>query len=223
MYLSYRDYERERRYDADVVVVGTGAGGAAAGAELAARGLDVLFIEEGSHTPTSSFNPYSSESVPRLYRDTGASAIVGRPLIAFVEGRCVGGSTVVNGGMIYRAPERVLAEWERHGLTGLGPKALEPIYESVEEVVSAAYQPELSVGEDNRLMTEGARRKGWRYTMNQRNQEACVGANNCVLGCPTWAKQSTLVSYMPRALAAGARCLTEVRVESLLVEKGRCV
>src|SRR5690606_24585 len=50
-----------------------------------------------------------------------------------------------------------------------------------------------------------------------------VGANNCVLGCPTGAKQSTLVSYMPRALAAGARCLTEVRVESLIVEGGRCV
>src|SRR5690606_7598186 len=107
--------------------------------------------------------------------------------------------------------------------TGLGPKALEPIYESVEEVVSAAYQPELSVGEDNRLMTEGARRKGWRYTMNQRNQEACVGANNCGLGCPTGAKQSTLVSYMPRAIEAGARCLTQIRIERLLIESGRCV
>lgn len=223
MYLNYGDYERERSYDADVVVVGTGAGGAAAGAELAARGLDVIFVEEGSHTPTASFNPYSSESVPRLYRDTGASAILGRPLIPFVEGRCVGGSTVVNGGMIYRAPERVLGEWQSQGLAGIGPEALEPIYEAVEQVVSAATQLELSVGGDNRLMTEGARRKGWRYTMNQRNQEACVGANNCVLGCPTGAKQSTLVSYMPRALAAGARCLTEIRVEELLVEKGRCV
>src|SRR5690606_30136228 len=115
------------------------------------------------------------------------------------------------------------AEWARWGLTGLGPDALDSIYGSVERVVSAAPQMELSVGEDNRLMTEGARRKGWRYTVNQRNQEACVGANNCVLGCPTGAKQSTLVSYMPRALAAGAHCLTEVRVESLIVEGGRCV
>lgn len=223
MYLNYRDYERERRFDADVVVVGTGAGGAAAGAELARQGLDVVFVEEGSHTPTTSFNPYSLESVPRLYRDTGASAILGRPLIPFVEGRCVGGSTVVNGGMVYRAPERVLAEWERQGLTELGPRGFETLYEEVEAVVSAAPQLELSLGGDNRLMTEGARRKGWHFTVNQRNQEACVGANNCVLGCPTGAKQSTLVSYMPRALAAGARCLTEVRVERLSIENGRCV
>src|SRR5690606_34599733 len=97
------------------------------------------------------------------------------------------------------------------------------LYEEVEAVVSAAPQLELSLGGDNRLMTEGARRKGWHFTVNQRNQEACVGANNCVLGCPTGAKQSTLVSYMPRALAAGARCLTEVRVERLSIENGRCV
>jgi choline dehydrogenase-like flavoprotein len=64
---------------------------------------------------------------------------------------------------------------------------------------------------------------GWRYTQNRRNQEACVGANNCVLGCPTGAKQSTLVSYIPRALARGAHCLTELRVERLLIEGGRCV
>lgn len=223
MYLTYQDYERQRRFDADVVVVGTGAGGAAAGAELARLGYDVLFVEEGSHTPTTSFNPYALESVPRLYRDTGASAIVGRPLIPFVEGRCVGGSTVVNGGMIYRAPERVLEEWERRGLGELGPRGLEPLYEEVEDVVSAAPQLDLSLGGDNRLMEEGARRKGWHYTVNRRNQQACVGANNCVLGCPTGAKQSTLVSYMPRALAAGAQCLTELRVESLVIERGRCV
>src|SRR5205823_751179 len=63
----------------------------------------------------------------------------------------------------------------------------------------------------------------WRYEVNRRNQVACVGANICVFGCPTGAKQSTLVSYIPRALAAAARCLTEVRVDRLLIEGGRCV
>ncbi len=66
MILSHRDYVKERKFSADVVVVGTGAGGAVAGAELAAAGRDVLFIEEGSWFSTDSFNPYSTESVPRL-------------------------------------------------------------------------------------------------------------------------------------------------------------
>ncbi len=223
MYLDYDAYARQSRFRADVVVVGTGAGGAAAGAELAARGFDVLFVEEGSHTPTSSFNPFARESVPRLYRDAGATVMLGRPVIPFVEGRCVGGSTVVNGGMAYRAPDRILAEWQKQGLTELGPEGLDPLFAEVEEIVHAGPQLELSVGEDSRIMTEGARRLGYRYAVNQRNQEACVGSNNCTLGCPTGAKQSTLVSYLPRAFARGARCLTELRAQELIVQNGRCV
>src|SRR5258706_8106150 len=222
MILAFADYAKERSFSADVVVIGTGAGGAVAGTDLAEAGRDVVFVEEGSYIPTSSFNPYTTESIPRLYRDAAATVIFGSPPIPYVEGRCVGGSTVINGGMAYRAPERVLDEWARVAGHELGPKALESLFERVERRVHVAPQMPESIGEDNRLMTEGAKRMGWSYTVNQRTQEACVGSNNCGLGCPTGAKQSTLVSYMPRALAAGARCLTEIRVERLLIEHGRC-
>lgn len=222
MILSYPDYERERTFSTDVVVVGTGAGGAVVGTELAESGRDVVFVEEGSWIPTESFNPYSSESIPRLYRDAAATVIFGNPPIPYVEGRCVGGSTTINGGMAYRPPERVLAEWGRE-CPDLGPRALEPLFERVERRVMVNPQLPESIGDDNRVMTEGARKMGWSYVVNRRNQEACVGANNCGLGCPTGAKQSTLVSYMPRAMAAGARCLTELRVSRLLIEGGRAV
>ncbi len=110
MLLCHDDYRRSREFAADIVVVGTGAGGAVAGTELAESGRSVLFVEEGSYHPTSSFNPYLTESIPRLYRDGAATAILGSPMIPYVEGRTVGGSTVINGGMAYRAPERVLDE-----------------------------------------------------------------------------------------------------------------
>jgi len=222
MLLRHDDYQRTRELDTDVVVVGTGAGGGAVGAELAEAGRRVLFVEEGAYNPTSSFNPYLSESIPRLYRDAGSTIILGRPNIPYVEGRTVGGSTVINGGMAYRAPEHVLAAWERStGLPELGPKAMEPLYERVERRVKVGPQLDASIGEDSRIMIEGARRMGWAVSINQRNQEACVGANNCSLGCPTGAKQSTLVTYIPGAQAAGAGLLTELRVERLLVEHGR--
>lgn len=218
------DYEQTRTFETDVLVIGTGAGGAAAGAELAEAGVDVLFAEEGSYTPTSSFSPYATESIPRLYRDAGASVILGNPPIAFVEGRCVGGTTVLNGGMTYRPPERVLADWAAAtGEPALGPDGLAPLFDRVEERVSATHQHDVSVGNDNRLMAQGAKRLGWRYEVNRRNQDTCVGSNNCIFGCPTGAKQSTLVSYMPRAMKAGARCLTELRIVRLLIRGGRCV
>ena len=65
--LSHRDYRSGETHDADVVVVGTGAGGAVVGAELAESGCEVLFVEEGGYHPTSSFNPYLTESIPRLF------------------------------------------------------------------------------------------------------------------------------------------------------------
>lgn len=223
MFLEYADYRRQQDFSTDVVVVGTGAGGAVVGAELAEAGYRVVFVEEGSHHPTSSFNPYLTESVPRLYRDASATIIFGDPPIPYVEGRCVGGSTVINGGMAYRAPERVLEAWAHQtGSKDLSARALEPLFERVESRVSAQGQLHESVGRDSQLMIEGARRLGWSYSVNRRNQEACVGANNCTLGCPTGAKQSTLVSYVPRALAAGATFLTEVRAERLFIKNGRC-
>lgn len=223
MILSASDYATDHDFETDVVVVGTGAGGAVVGTELAEAGRRVLFVEEGSYHPTSSFNPYLTESIPRLYRDASTTMILGKPDIPYVEGRCVGGSTVINGGMAYRPPERVLAEWQRStGLSDLGPNGMEPLFERVEERVSAAAQLDVSIGGDSRLMVQGAEKMGWRYTVNRRNQRACVGSNNCIFGCPTGAKQSTLVSYLPRAFAAGAGCLSDVRVEKLLVENGRC-
>jgi choline dehydrogenase-like flavoprotein len=224
MILSSADYGKNGSFETDVVVVGTGAGGAVVGAELAEAGRRVIFVEEGSHFTTASFNPYLTESVPRLYRDAGSTVILGNPPIPYVEGRTVGGSTVINGGMAYRTPERVLDDWQkRTGLTELGPKALEPLFERVEQRVRVGPQLDESVGDDSKLMVEGAKRMGWRVSVNRRNQHACVGANNCGFGCPTGAKQSTLVSYFPAALAAGALCLTEVRIDRLLIEGGRCV
>ncbi len=224
MILSHGDYELDQHFDADVVIVGTGAGGAPLGAVLAEAGFEVLFVEEGGYHATSSFNPYGTESIGRLMRDGGTTAIQGRPLIPYVEGRCVGGSTVVNGGMSWRTPEPILKEWRK--LTGaeeLGPQGMKPYFDLVQADTGMAPQIEVSLGDDNRIMEAGARRMGWRHEKNTRGQYLCVGCNNCVMGCPTGAKSSTLVSYIPRALAAGARIATEVRVERLRFDGGLCI
>jgi choline dehydrogenase-like flavoprotein len=224
MILRYGDYGKNATYDTDILVVGTGAGGAVIGAELAAAGLDVTFVEEGGYHATSTFNPYLTESGPRLYRDSGATLIFGNPPMNYLEGRCVGGGTVINGGMMYRPPEDVLVRWQKTiGANELSPKNFEPFLDRVEKAVCSRKQPPESIGADNRLMQRGAELKGWEYSPNKRGHHHCVGSSNCVIGCPTGAKQSMLVSYIPSALAAGARCLTEVRVEKLLLEGDRCV
>ena len=114
---------------ADVVVVGSGAGGAAAAKELAEGGLSVVLVEEGHHYKTEDFDNDPRHALQRLYRHAGASVIMGKPPIIFTEGRCVGGSTVVNGGISWRTPEKIVKRWEwEHGLRSMTMAKLEPIF-----------------------------------------------------------------------------------------------
>ena len=131
--------------------------------------------------------------------------ILGNPPIIFAEGRCVGGSTVINGGMSWRTPERVLEHWERElGLAGTGPRAMEPYFDEAERILHVEPNHEDTFGRNTQLFVEGAAALGWPVARAPRNMRRCVGLNNCALGCPTGAKQSMLVTEVPRALAAGA-------------------
>ena len=217
-----RDARRDATLVADALVVGSGAGGAVAACLLAEAGLDVLMIEEGGLHKTESFSTSVLEMMRALYRDVGASMILGKPGIVFVEGRCAGGSTVINGGMCWRTPERILERWQRdERLPDIDPRAMEPVFAEVEREMNPETQRPDTLGVHNRLFAEGARALGWHPRENLRNMRRCAGLNNCAFGCPTGAKQSMLVTYLPRALHAGARLVTDARVDRVLFDRGR--
>lgn len=207
--------------DCDVVIVGSGAGGAPVAAELAEAGFDVIVVEEGSYYQTRDFTANTSQMVRQLYRDGGATMAIGNPPIMFQEGRAVGGSTVINGGMSWRTPEDVLERWHKEDGLDVLPKDLEPYFERVEKRMHVAPMDEDAIGRDNWLLKKGADAKGWEIIGNLRNQAHCVGSNRCAFGCPTGAKQSSLVSYIPRALHYGARVYANVRVEQITMRGKR--
>jgi choline dehydrogenase-like flavoprotein len=208
--------------DADVVIVGSGAGGATLAAELAEAGLDVVIVEEGRYYTTRDFTADASAAVRSLYRDGGATMALGDPPVLFSEGRAVGGSTVINGGMSWRTPERILDRWWREaGLTAIRMRDMEAYFARVERRIHVAGQDPESIGLDNTLLKRGADAMGWRVIPNLRNQVHCAGSNNCAFGCPTGAKQSALVSYIPRALHFGARLLSDVAVDTVVMNGKR--
>jgi len=210
-----RDHHGDSVLDADVVVIGSGAGGATIAAELAEAGFDVIVLEEGSYYQTRDFTADTSAMVRQLYRDGGATMALGSPPILYQEGRAVGGSTVINGGMSWRTPDKVLARWDRElGLSGIA-RELEPCFERVERRIHTAPMDPEAIGNDNLLLKQGADAKGWKLIGNLRNQAHCAGSNRCAFGCPTGAKQSALVSYVPRALHYGARIYADVHVDHI--------
>jgi choline dehydrogenase-like flavoprotein len=207
--------------DCDVVVVGSGAGGAPVAAELAEAGYDVIVIEEGSYYATRDFTADASAMIRQLYRDGGATVALGNPTILLQEGRAVGGSTVINGGMSWRTPDDIVARWRDEAGVDISPAELEPYFERVERRVHVAPMDEEAIGRDNWLLKRGADAKGWKIVGNLRNQVHCVGSNRCAFGCPTGAKQSALVTYLPRALHYGARVYADVRVDRITMHGKR--
>ena len=211
------DVAGDQRVECDVVIVGSGAGGATMAAGLAEAGLDVVMIEEGGYHPTGSFTAENLRALRTLYRDGGAGIALGRPPVVFAEGRCVGGSTVVNGGMSWRTPARALHRWATEDqVIGLSEADLEPYFDRVEARLSVALQDPETIGRDSQLFKAGADAKGWNIVANRRNQVHCAGTNNCPNGCPTGAKQSMLVTHVPRALARGARLFADCRVVRII-------
>ena len=129
---------QELALEAEVCVVGSGAGGAVTACELAAAGFDVLLVEQGAHHESSSFSARPFEMMKTLYADLGMSAALGRPGVALPYGRCLGGTTVVNSGTCFRTPDRVLIDWQKRLEVPISPAEMRPIFQRVEEAIHVA-------------------------------------------------------------------------------------
>jgi choline dehydrogenase-like flavoprotein len=212
----------ERRVRADVCVIGTGAGGAPAAKELAEGGMRVVMLEDGEHFTTDEFNARPRDMISRIYRDAAQTTTIGNVPIVLPLGRTVGGTTTVNSGTCFRTPAAVLEMWrERFGLDELTPNELDPYFRRVERILNVAQVPPEIAGRNALVVKRGADRLGWSGDFIYRNVRGCVGSGVCTFGCPTSAKQSTNLSYVPRAWDAGATTYTGTRAQRIEMRGGR--
>lgn len=215
----------ETELQAEVVIVGSGAGGAALAAELAEMGLAVIVVEEGGYFRRPDFTGRPLQMLRRMYRDFGTTGTIGNCWIPVPFGRCVGGTTTINSGTCYRTPDRVLTRWGRElGLDELNPEAMEPHFAKVESVLRVTPADLKYVGGIGTVIARGCERLGYHdHAPLRRNAPDCDGRSLCVFGCPTDAKRSTNVSYMPLALRYGATLLYRATVERILLAGDRAV
>src|SRR3954451_11359097 len=206
--------------ECDVAVVGSGAGGGAGAATLAEAGLDVLVLESGPYVDRNGYPADPLEAMPLFYRDGGMTIATGKAAIPVPVGRTGGGTTVINSGTCFRAPREVLEGWrDTEGVAWA--TELDPIYEAAEEVLEVTPLDLETLGRNGQLCAEGARTLGASGGPISRNAGRCVQCSSCPLGCRIDAKRAAHVSYLPRAVAAGARVRAAVQVQGVITETGR--
>ncbi|HEY4016185.1 MAG TPA: GMC family oxidoreductase [Polyangiaceae bacterium] len=212
---------REDDVECDVVVVGTGAGGAVVGRELADRGLAVVFIEEGDHHRRDAFDGSSVRAHQRFYRGAFSLGNVAMPVFM---GRLVGGSTAINGGTCFRPPPWVLERWcEESGTDDFSEASLAPHIDRVERVLDVQPADPRIAGPIASVIARGCDALGWHHFAIRRNAPGCDGSGFCDFGCRTDARRGTNIAYVPPALERGALLLTGLRADRLTIEGGRAV
>lgn len=207
----------------DVVVVGSGAGGAVVAKELAEGGMRVALVEEGPAFSPSEHRDMAVDAIYRMYRDRGFTTTLGKPAIPIPMGRVLGGTTAINSGTCFRTPSKIFRHWnEDLGLDELNEQEFQPIFDRVEREINVEPSDFGVMSRANTIFHELLSKRGTPGRPLRRNIRKCDGCGFCCYGCSTGAKQSTDVSYVPKAIRAGAVVYTNCTVEKFLV-KGRRV
>lgn len=208
--------------ECEVAIVGSGAGGAVAAAMLAEAGLDVLVLEAGDHYTRDDYPAGRLEAITELYREAGLTIAEGRPPIPVPVAKVVGGTTVINSGTCFRAPDGILAGWrDEFGIPWATD--LDADFAEAEEFLRVTPLDPNRMGRNGQLAMEGAAALGVSGGPIARNAGNCTQCSSCPYGCAIDAKRGMHVSYLPRAVAAGARIRAGVEAQRVVVEDGRAV
>lgn len=208
--------------EADIAIVGSGAGGATSAEVLSAAGYKVLLIEEGPLRTSRDFDMQEARAYRSLYQEA-----VGRMskdgAITILQGRAVGGTTLVNWTSSLRTPPPTLQHWAReHGVSGLSVEAMAPWFEQIERRLGISPWA-VPPNPNNDVLQRGCERLGYQWAVIPRNVRDCWNLGYCGMGCPTNAKQSMLVTSIPAMLEKGGELLYLARAERLQLRGERVV
>ncbi len=205
----------------DVVVIGSGFGGAINGCRLAQAGRSVCILERGKRWGRKDF-PRTTGQVARAfwnYKDFGLLDYRAFNKIDVIQASGVGGGSLVYFNVHIRTPKEIFEQprWPR----GVKRDRLDPYYDKAKDMLEAKpLSPPAELDMPNRTQSflaaaEGAGRKAELvdicvYTgpekVNRQGilQDGCVYCGNCMLGCHVHAKNTLDLNYIPLAEQNGA-------------------
>jgi choline dehydrogenase-like flavoprotein len=215
------DIHEDRTEEADVCVIGSGAGGSVLAYELASAGKSVVLLEAGGYYTARDYTQHDIEMNELLYVDGARQGPPDGNTIV-LQGKCVGGSTTLTALVCFRTPDFILEDWAKnYGITGYSPSDLDPHFSKVERFLHVTENSEEEINNNSRLFRKGARKLGIAVAPIRRNVIGCQLCGFCVYGCAYGARQDALTTYVPSALAAGATLYADTEAEEIIVAGGR--
>ncbi len=190
--------------------------------ELSQRGLKVILLEMGGYNTSRDFNQKEDDMYPLLFQDWGSRGTDDFS-INVIHGKGVGGSTVHNTALCYRAPKQILDLWEREWkVEGLSYNELDQFYNEVEKTIGVRSIKIDEVNRNNSKALEGAKTLGWSALLPNHNRRGeCPGCGFCILGCSYDKKQSMLLTYVPLAYRYGTKIFADCVAEKIEIKNGR--
>jgi choline dehydrogenase-like flavoprotein len=221
MIIEPKDIDKDIIEEADVCIIGSGAGGAVCAKEISETGKKVVVLEEGGYYTLQDFNQREADMVPLLYQGRGTQATDDLSF-TILQGKCIGGSSTVNWTTSFRTPEFVLEAWAKeHGVVGMSRKELDPYFEKVEKYLNIHPVPDEDHNENNRIILDGAKKLGYKAGPTNRNEKGCVKCGFCGLGCAYDVKLSVNITYIPDAVKNEAKFYTNCRAEKIEISDGK--
>ena len=209
------------REKADVVIVGSGAGGGTFGAYLAERGWDVVMVEKGGFFRAEDFSQREQDGMAAFNGRRGLDATVDNALfLNYAE--AVGGCTVHYWGDSFRTPHDRLERWKtEHGIDWMTPAELDPHWDAIERELGIHIAgPEL-FNENNRLIQQGCEKLGFEGGAVPTARVGCIACGWTQFGCAYNKKTSQLITTIPRISKTGGRIYSDARVDRIVIEQGR--
>lgn len=214
------DIKKGSVFKADVVVVGSGCGGAVVASSLAEKGFNVIVVEEGKYYRVDEFPENFVDAMKKFYRERGMRAAIGNTVITIPVARVLGGASVVNSNICFRIPDFILDKWEQETGFEIDREELNNYYEKIEKLLQVGKpREEIRTGND-KIHKRAADLMGWSNDYFDLNSPGCDGCNRCNMGCPVAGKTSMDVSFIPRAVNHGAMVLTSTRADKIIVKNG---
>jgi choline dehydrogenase-like flavoprotein len=221
MILEGHEIKRDLREEVDVVIIGSGCGGATAAKHLAEGGLSVLILEQGGYYTAArgDFDQLSDNMLARIDGGRGLDTSTNGEL-ALMYGNCVGGASVHYWADSWRLPEDRARIYEEKGVSGHEHEVLAPVFDEIEKDHNVHPADPVYRNRMNELFIEAGARLGWHIEDVPQARRGCVASGHCYQGCSYDAKQSQLVTYVPAALKAGARLYADCEVTAITREPG---